>query len=70
MAVASLVGRLPALACVRAEGGTATARLVGTTRNPRVPGELVHVRLRAGPVVLPCLATVGGAHEPAELDPD
>ena len=35
-----------------------------------MPRERVHVRLRARPVVLPRLAAVGRAHQPAQLDPD
>jgi len=70
VAVAALVGRLPGLARVDAKGGTAAARLIGPPRHVRVPGERVHVRLRARAVVLPALAAVARAHQATELDPD
>jgi hypothetical protein len=35
-----------------------------------MPGERVHIRLRAGTVVLPALTAIGRAHQAAELDPD
>jgi hypothetical protein len=70
MAVAPLVGRLPALASIGAEGCAATAGFVRTTRRARMPGERVHVPLGAGAVVLPALPAVAGAHQAAQLDPD
>src|SRR4029077_5378594 len=36
----------------------------------RMPCQRVDVALRSGTVVVPRLAAVGRAHEPAELDPD
>src|SRR5207247_3383869 len=53
VAVAPLVGRLPALARVLAEGGAAATRLVRPAMYARVPGERVDVPLRAGAGVLP-----------------
>jgi hypothetical protein len=70
VAVSTLVGRLPALTCVRAEGGTAAAGLVPASLDARVPGERVDVTLRAGAVILPALAAVARTHQPAQLDPD
>ncbi len=70
VAVAALVSGLPALATVLAEGGAATCGLVGPPGRARMPGQRVHVPLGAGPVILPALAAVGGAHQAAELDPD
>ncbi len=69
VAVSAFVRGLPALAPVDAPGGTAAARLVRETLDPRVPGERVDITLRAGSVVLPRLAAVGRAHQTAELDP-
>ena len=70
VAVAAVVRALPRLPRVHAERGAAAARLVRAARLARVPGERVHVRLRVGAVVLPGVAAVGRAHEPAELDAD
>src|SRR5919109_1809149 len=62
VAVAALVGRLPGLARVGAKGRASSAGFVGAARNAWVPGERVHVGLRAGTVVLPALTTVARAH--------
>src|SRR6266481_2268239 len=70
VAVAAVVGALPALACIRAEGGAATARLVRPTGHLWMPGERVHVPLGAGTVVLPAPPAVARAHQAAELDPN
>src|ERR1700730_14750749 len=69
VAVTPLIGRLPGLASVRTEGAAAAARLVGAPWYAWVPDERVHVRLRAGSVVLPALAAVARAHEPTQLNP-
>ena len=68
--VAAVVGGAPGLAAVLAPGRAAAARLVGAPLGARMPRDRVDVGLRAGPVVLPRLAAVGRAHEPAELDAD
>src|SRR5206468_7678605 len=63
VAVAALIGRLPGLACVNAEGGATATGLVSAARCLRVPGQRVHVRLRTGAMVLPACATVAGPHQ-------
>ena len=70
VAVAALVGRVPGLAGVGAEGGTAAAGFVRSSSSARMPGERVHVRLRAGSVILPALPAVAGAHQAAQLYPN
>ena len=40
----------------------------GPAQDGRVPGEGMHVPLRAGAMILPGLAAVGAAHQAAQLD--
>src|SRR5262245_21496186 len=70
VAVAAFVGRPPGLSGVDAVRRTAAACLVRASRNPWVPGERVHVRLCAGPVILPARDAVARAHQSTEFDPD
>src|SRR5690242_16806385 len=62
VAVAAVVRPLPRLPRVLAERRAAASCLVRPARGARVPGERVHVGLRAWAVVLPGLAAVGRAH--------
>jgi hypothetical protein len=66
--VPALVGRLPGLAGVGAEGRPATPSLVGALGHLRVPGERMHIPLGSRAVVLPALAAVARTHQAAELD--
>src|SRR5207247_1915417 len=68
VAVHAIVGGLPGVAGVAAEGGTASARLVGAALGARMPGNRVHVALSARPVVLPGAAAVPRAHQATKLD--
>src|SRR5262249_3975199 len=70
VAVAAVVGRGPGLAGVLAPGGTAAARPGGAPFGVRMPGKRVDVALGSWAMVLPALAAVGRAHEPAQLDAD
>jgi transcription-repair coupling factor (superfamily II helicase) len=70
IAIASLVGGLPRVAAVIAEGGAAPAGFVRAAGDAGMPGERVNVALGAWSVILPACTSVGGAHQPAELDPD
>ena len=70
VAVATGVRGLPRFAAVVAPGGTATSRLVRAPLGDGVPGERMDVALGAGAMVLPRGAAVGGAHQPAQLDPN
>ena len=66
--VAPGVGRLEAHAAVVAPGRAVSRRLVDDAAGAGMPGEVVHVELRAGAVVGERRAAVVGAHHAAELD--